>query len=205
MLMKQMDNSLPSQVLVSPPQEDIKSPPPTNFGQVPRIKPYLPLLVITLSLPIIFISSRPQSTFVGQAKSTCGNSYPCPTKPPCPNSTNCPPSKPTPAPTANKTPKITTNSLVVGRVGRRYLAPVMGIDGDTQEKLDLKVSNLPKGLITGKCYTYPDGKTTKIACTIQGAASEPGVFTVTLTLQDRPDRPDSIKVSKNLTLRVMDK
>lgn len=206
-----MNDKVPPEVVVSPPDDDIKSSPPKSNPKITKLRPYLPFLVITLSLPVIFLASRNPQSFFGRASSPCGNSYPCPT--PCSNSYPCPPPPCTntydcPSPTTivkNAPPVITTKALPVGRSGQRYAAVVSGIDRDTKEALAMTISNLPTGLSVGRCLTKAPGREeiSRIVCPIYGTPAGPGTNIVWVTLRDRPGSPESITVSKDFDLKII--
>lgn len=197
-----MDNKIPPQVVVSPPEDDPKSLPALDKAKVSRVRPYLPLLVITLSLPIIFLSSRNQQNFFGRASAPCTNTYPCPTGTPrpCVNTYNCL----MPRPVNNSTPTILTTNLPPARVKLPYQSVVMGRDLELNEAMMMTIDGLPDGILQKNCQIIasPQSKVTNILCFIIGRPTKPGIYNVLVTLKDRPGTPESITVSKQLKLQV---
>ena len=92
----------------------------------------------------------------------------------------------TPTPTPDLRPVITTNSLPVPVVKKRYAAQIDGSSPVANTKLTMTISGLPQGLQQGNC-TKSSKSTPTITCKITGQAkpATAGVVSyVTVTLAD---------------------
>lgn len=128
----------------------------------------------------------------GQEDGTFGNTFvsylirsstPTPTATPAPTPTPIPTPTPTSAP--NSSPIFVTGRMLpVARIYRAYRVNVVGYDVNAGDTLSMNISNLPKGLTQGACFTYLESGRRYISCPITGNASQLGLFGVRATLTD---------------------
>lgn len=118
--------------------------------------------------------------FVGSTVPT-----PTPTVKPLPSETPAPTLTPTLNP--NYPPQIVTTSLPLGRIGKNYHTYVIGSDQDRNDKLNMRLVNLPQGLSKGECqrYKYNEERERKlIRCEIKGTPKKKGNYDVIIALTD---------------------
>ncbi len=94
-----------------------------------------------------------------------------------------PATPPTPVEPGNHIPRVITRKLRKGRVNRHYKAIIIGIDKDRNDKLTLKIDNLPKGLNVRSCSSFGRFKN-KIRCIVTGTPTNSGRYQIVATISD---------------------
>ncbi|MCL5090738.1 MAG: hypothetical protein M1514_01875 [Patescibacteria group bacterium] len=114
-----------------------------------------------------------------------------PTPTMAPTATPTPTSIPTPTPTVVLSPNhqpniiVSSRTLTVAKRYSNYYANITGYDVDTQDKLTMKITNLPQGLYQGSCTTYTKSGNAFIQCNINGkATAKAGKYQPIVTLED---------------------
>jgi hypothetical protein len=92
---------------------------------------------------------------------------------------------PTPSPSPITKPVISTISIPSGRTNRFYSATISGYENATNVRLNMTITNLPKGL-TKTCVINDSvgGSSTGINCYIKGTPLSWGLFRVYVRLTD---------------------
>jgi hypothetical protein len=105
-----------------------------------------------------------------------------------------------PATSTNSPPRIRTKSLPKGVLGEKYKAVVLGYDDDVNDRLEMKIDDLPEGLSQRECVTRRSSARVFISCKITGVPRKDGLFGVHVVLTDNKKGRD-VETIKFLVVR----
>lgn len=89
-----------------------------------------------------------------------------------------------PTTTSNRPPAIASTFLPKGQIKRPYNAIISGTDQDTEDTLQMDITNLPPGITQGQCQTAKSGSVKYMRCLIKGLPTLAGIYPVNVRLAD---------------------
>jgi len=84
----------------------------------------------------------------------------------------------------NHLPELITDSLHKGKFFTPYITHITGEDLDLNDTLSMKISGLPRGLMSGDCRTKIKNRRQQITCKIYGIPFKSGKYFINVELND---------------------